>query len=230
MNYQKIYNCLIERARNRELDDANEVHHILPRCLGGTDLRDNLVELTPEEHYVAHQLLHRIYPDHYGLFYAAVKMCQGRPNNKLYGWLRRRLKERQSEKMAGAGNTMYGKRWVSNEKETLLLDELDAEHYVQTGDWISGKIAKRAPCGHLVRTRCKSCEDLKGKRKEIRRQEGQQLALDLYKEFVESDAVSICDFARKKNTSQPRLTMLWKKHIPDYKTTVAHGRSFKPKT
>lgn len=96
MNYKKIYNNLIEKAQNRILDSDTyfETHHIVPKCLGGTDDKDNLVKLTAEEHYLAHQLLIKIHPSHNGLSYAAIRMTIGknsnRYNNKLYGWIRRK--------------------------------------------------------------------------------------------------------------------------------------------
>jgi hypothetical protein len=62
MNYKKIYDNLISKGRNRVLNCYVERHHIIPKCMGGTDDEENLVELTPEEHYVAHQLLVKIYP------------------------------------------------------------------------------------------------------------------------------------------------------------------------
>jgi len=94
MNYQAHYNKLIERAQNRLLEGYCEQHHIVPRCMGGVDEADNLVRLTAEEHYVAHQLLVKMNPGHKGLIYAARMMTTdsngGRVNNKLYGWLKRR--------------------------------------------------------------------------------------------------------------------------------------------
>lgn len=62
MNYQRHYDLLINRARTRVLDGYKERHHIVPRCLGGGDESSNLVDLTAEEHYVAHQLLVKMYP------------------------------------------------------------------------------------------------------------------------------------------------------------------------
>jgi hypothetical protein len=91
MDYFKHYTLLIERARDRALHEYGEVHHVLPRCMGGEDSEDNLVILTPEEHYVAHQLLVKMYPDIYRLAHAANMMCVNRTTNKLYGWVRRRL-------------------------------------------------------------------------------------------------------------------------------------------
>jgi hypothetical protein len=63
MNYQKIYSQIIERAKNRHLEGYKEKHHILPKCLGGSNDKDNLVGLTAREHFLCHMLLCEIYPD-----------------------------------------------------------------------------------------------------------------------------------------------------------------------
>lgn len=94
MNYQLHYDSLVSRAiaeaRKRGTIDY-ESHHILPKCMGGSNLFANLVLLTPEEHYVAHQLLVKIYPGNKSLIYAARMMCVGsNRSNKLYGWLKRK--------------------------------------------------------------------------------------------------------------------------------------------
>lgn len=83
-----------------------ESHHILPRCLGGLDNKENLVELYPEEHYLAHLLLCKIYPNNQKLLYAAMNMSSGsminngKRSNKAYGWLRRQY----AESMSGDNN------------------------------------------------------------------------------------------------------------------------------
>ena len=67
--YEKWYGALIEKRRKNPLikDKSNpryvycETHHILPKCLGGTNTDDNLINLTAREHYVAHLLLVKIY-------------------------------------------------------------------------------------------------------------------------------------------------------------------------
>lgn len=95
MNYQNIYNNLISLSKNRITEGYVEKHHILPRCLGGLDNKENLVNLYPEEHYLAHLLLCKIYPGNQKLLYAALNMTtgsmvnNGKRNNKAYGWLRR---------------------------------------------------------------------------------------------------------------------------------------------
>jgi len=90
MRYLDHYERLIARARERLVDGYKERHHILPRCMGGGDELSNLVDLTAEEHYVAHQLLTRIHPSARGLATAAVRMAKQCTGNKAYGWLRRR--------------------------------------------------------------------------------------------------------------------------------------------
>ena len=60
MDYRKIYDAIIERAKARERPNERlEIHHIVPRSLGGTDKLENLVALTIREHYVVHRLFNR---------------------------------------------------------------------------------------------------------------------------------------------------------------------------
>lgn len=103
MNYLKIYNLLVERAKTRVLECYTEKHHIVPKCLGGTDDINNLVALTPEEHFLAHQLLVKIYPREEKLIYACTRMTHhnssNRLNNKMYGWLKRKKAEVVSKQM-----------------------------------------------------------------------------------------------------------------------------------
>jgi len=62
--------------------------------MGGDNQKENLVKLTAEEHFVAHQLLVKIYPENDKLIFAANSMCRSnngnRLNNKMYSWLRKK--------------------------------------------------------------------------------------------------------------------------------------------
>jgi len=97
MKYEFIYYCLIYRAKYRTISEYTERHHIIPKCMGGNDDKINIVRLTPEEHYLAHQLLVRMHPDNPKLVYAAMLMTQSgdgtRTNNKLFGWIKRRMSD-----------------------------------------------------------------------------------------------------------------------------------------
>ncbi len=58
MDYRKHYNLLMKKAKKRKtLTGYFETHHIVPRSEGGTNNKDNLVQLTPREHYISHYLL-----------------------------------------------------------------------------------------------------------------------------------------------------------------------------
>lgn len=63
MNYQRIYDEFIadRLKKEEEIEGYFEIHHILPRCLGGGDSKKNLIKLTPGDHLFAHQLLARIH-------------------------------------------------------------------------------------------------------------------------------------------------------------------------
>jgi hypothetical protein len=71
MKYYKIYLQLVEKAQKRaNLLGYYEKHHIIPKCLGGNNSKENLVKLTAKEHYVAHHLLLKIYPNNNSLYHA----------------------------------------------------------------------------------------------------------------------------------------------------------------
>ena len=95
MNHEQIYNALISRARSREESKDYEKHHIIPRCMNGSNDDTNLCNLTPREHFIAHQLLTKMYPDNNDLAYAVLMMTtghEGRINNRLFEWHRRNLR------------------------------------------------------------------------------------------------------------------------------------------
>ena len=84
MQYERIYNQIVERARTRVLEGYIEKHHIIPKCMDGTNDESNLVKLTAKEHFVCHMLLCRIYPDNVKIWYAALAMTMlnGSSNRK----------------------------------------------------------------------------------------------------------------------------------------------------
>ena len=75
MDYIKIHNLIVERAKTRVLEGYTERHHIIPRCLGGTNDKENIVKLTAREHFIVHKLLCLIYPNESKLHWAAFMMA-----------------------------------------------------------------------------------------------------------------------------------------------------------
>jgi hypothetical protein len=79
MNYQKVYDQIINRAKSENRIKYNgvyyEKHHINPKCLGGDDNKSNLVLLTAREHFICHWILIRLYPNNAKLIHALWGMC-----------------------------------------------------------------------------------------------------------------------------------------------------------
>ncbi len=108
MNYKKIYDSLMKKSDGRtKSQDYYEKHHVIPKCLGGTDEKHNLVLLTAEEHWIAHLLLVKMNPGVSKLVYACQAMSMtgkntpGRTTNKMFGWIRREYADSVSKRQRG---------------------------------------------------------------------------------------------------------------------------------
>lgn len=142
MNYQAHYEKLIGRARYRDkLFGCVEFHHVVPKCLGGSDERENIVALTPEEHFVAHQLLVKIYPKNPKLVYAALMMTTSSHlvprRNKAYGWIRRLVSEHRKNAI-GAKHSEASRRARSEKLKGKPLSEETKLKLKQA--WVKRKI------------------------------------------------------------------------------------------
>lgn len=94
--YTKWYYNIVRGAKHRIIDGYIEAHHIIPRCLGGSDSGDNLVRLTPREHFICHMLLTKMHDDH-RLKFAFIVMAVENPkqcrrfkiSSKMYEYLKK---------------------------------------------------------------------------------------------------------------------------------------------
>lgn len=158
MDYAAHYDRLICRARERIPNGYTEFHHIVPKCIGGGNETENIVKLYPEEHYVAHQLLVRIYPGVTGLVWAATMMSSHpskRRSNKLYGWLRRRLSVIAKQRV-GDRNGSYGTRWVTcvDNGDSMKIKAADP---IPDG-WVAGRVMEKVELQYkLKQQRCLVC-------------------------------------------------------------------------
>jgi len=116
MDYQKVYNQLIDKAKHRGVVDGySETHHIVPKCIGGEDKLNNLVELTAREHFIAHWLLYRIYPNNKDIAYSFTAFQMDKYGNR-YKLSSRTIGEiREARVMArrGTKHTEETKRKIS---------------------------------------------------------------------------------------------------------------------
>lgn len=200
MNYKMHYDLLIERARNRILECYTEQHRILPGCMGGEYDTNNVVRLTPEEHYVAHQLLVKIYPREHNLVYAAnmmaVKSNNQSRNNKRYGWLKKRYLTICRARI-GDKNPSYGKKWYHN-PNTLESGKFK----ICPEGWDNGRVPKSrcTECNKDIspgKTRCISHRDTTLVDKKISK--NKKYYNDMYNDFISSKHTSISNYIDKNN-------------------------------
>ena len=121
MTYKEyIQNILNTRGRHGCGDEYCEKHHIVPRCMNGTDDEDNLIDLFAREHFVAHKLLADENQDNAELVYAFWMMahCGGRDYQKRYECTPEEYEaarivfvEMHSRSFSGENHPMYGKHW-----------------------------------------------------------------------------------------------------------------------
>lgn len=138
MTYDEfIQNILNTRGRfSVPESEYKERHHIIPRCMGGTNDECNLIDLYAREHYMAHKLLALENQDNYKLQYAWLSMgflrskyIKGRYEITAEEY--ERLKEIDSQlaskRMIGSGNPMYGK--VHSEETRRKIGEKSKGRY-----------------------------------------------------------------------------------------------------
>ena len=141
MNYEKIYNQIVERAKNRVLDCYTERHHIIPRCMGGGDEKENLVNLTAREHFICHRLLVQIHPSNNKLKFALWAMCnmkskrQSRytPSSRIYESIKIEVIQLISDKKKGV--------------------KLSEEHKRKTSETLKGRKRPQEVIDKIVKTR-----------------------------------------------------------------------------
>lgn len=125
MNYLSIYDSLISKRKAVPLSKEvyGEEHHIIPKCMGGSDEKENIVRLTAREHYLAHALLFKHYRTT-ALSHAWHSMLRrGKGQERVftsaqYDLARKARAKKLSEEMKGEGNHFYGKHHTP---ETRLL-------------------------------------------------------------------------------------------------------------
>jgi hypothetical protein len=98
-------------TRKRLDGEYYEVHHIIPRSIGGSNRKNNLTTLTAREHFICHLLLVKIYPNEISMVYAswlmANKGCmkdkrEYRVSSRLYERLKKEWSLRISELNLGS--------------------------------------------------------------------------------------------------------------------------------
>lgn|SRR5574343_30144 len=126
MNYQRIYDAIIERAKSRGLnkkflDGYFERHHIVPKCMNGSNDKSNLVLLTAREHYLCHWLLWKANKDSTSLTMAYHKMMHR--SNKFQS-RKFNITSKQYESLKFAHSLQVSKRMKGRVKSEEEIEKL----------------------------------------------------------------------------------------------------------
>jgi hypothetical protein len=207
MNYSKIYYKIVENRKDHPYDGYVECHHIIPKSLGGSNDKDNLVNLSAREHFICHLLLTKMYsegtPNHYKMVKAFMMMLLCKSENqqrvltsKRFESLRIKFSEAQSLSQTGKNNSQFGKT-KSLELRKKISD--------RTKESLSAK-----GLGEKKKLKHQKSIDVKNKRKKD---------IDLYREYyIIYKDVGFDDFVIQTgyDKSKPNLVQRFKKLLPEF--------------
>lgn len=121
MNYKKIYEDFITDRKTREplykRDGSSEKHHIIPKSLGGSNSKENIVRLKTSEHLFAHLLLAKIYGGK--MWNALFKMLNGQQIKYTNKSMRILFEKSRKEYSANKSKSMTGLKRTKEFKEKL---------------------------------------------------------------------------------------------------------------
>lgn len=125
MNYQRIYDDLINKRQRLSPDGYVERHHVVPRSMGGSDASDNIVSLTAREHFIAHALLAKI---HGGKQWAAFSLMRGKNevSARTYDIVRRASSEAISRSRTGMKFSSSHKEKLRYKRSPEHLEKMSA--------------------------------------------------------------------------------------------------------
>jgi hypothetical protein len=176
--YTKHYNLLIEKAKNRTLPKETyiERHHVIPRSLGGTNDKDNLVRLTAREHYIAHLLLWKMKlpgEANMKMVHAFNQMCimkptKNHPGYKVSSRLFEKVKLERSahlKTIRGEKHHSFGKPHNVTPEQRVNITRLTKDRW-QDPEWKAKvlenrKLANQRP--EVIENRKKMYDALRGK-------------------------------------------------------------------
>lgn len=117
--YEEFINNILEsRGRFACGEEYHERHHIVPKCMGGSNNEDNLIDLYAREHFEAHRLLALENPDNDKLTFAWWMMAFVEGDNQErykispeeYEEIKVANAKIRKEKFSGENHPMYGKK------------------------------------------------------------------------------------------------------------------------
>ena len=170
MNYKWHYDKLIETRKllnRRKEDKYYELHHIIPKCKGGDNKKENLILLTAREHFLAHWLLWRIHRDRQTALAFNSMLRVGRGQKRI-------TSSRGFQEAREAASTVQKGKKLRQE----TIDKIKKNN-ARTGkpNWNSGKTFTK------TKVKCSKCGELTSKDLNVRWHES-NCQLEEYKNLL----------------------------------------------
>lgn len=154
--YARWYHELMQSRKTLKREGYLEKHHIIPKSLGGPNIRSNLVWLTAREHFIAHLLLVKALPSPFKrkmqfalLFLRGKGRGRGRQlytlTSRVYEFVKKQLSEANSGRQLsdlqrkvftrkGCKNTLEHNRKIGEaHKGKVLSDETKRKMSISKG-------------------------------------------------------------------------------------------------
>jgi len=148
MNYARIYYNIIQKRLQEQYDGYTEKHHIVPVSLGGSNNKENLVNLSAREHFICHYLLVKMYKGNTNSYYKMLKafnmMCNAKNSkherhfncSRIFAIYREDLSKAMRALQIGNNNSQFGTMWICN---ILTKENKKIGNGVIPEGWIAGR-------------------------------------------------------------------------------------------
>lgn len=144
MNYERLYNSIIERRRDNSPQGYIERHHIIPVSFGGTDDENNIVSLTAREHFLCHLLMVKMFEktdNFYKALFAFMMMSvssknQNRITSRVFERYRREHSVLMSHLQSGENNSQFGKIWITDGHQNRKIKKMP--RFQKDGEKVEG--------------------------------------------------------------------------------------------
>ncbi len=122
--YDEFINNILEtRGRFNCGEEYHERHHIKPRCLGGDDDEDNLIDLFAREHFKAHMLLALENPNTEDLVYAWWMMSNVEDSNQERYELTAEEYEEVKKYISRIQSVVSKTRWLDDDFRNKVIEK-----------------------------------------------------------------------------------------------------------
>ncbi len=217
MNYTKIYNNIIKNRQYNPISGYVEKHHIIPKSLGGTNDKNNIISLTAREHFICHYLLTKMFGfkslEWYKMnrAFMMMKMSSSKQdryfNSYLYESKRINFSIVQSKSQTGKGNSQFGTIWIYKDDQSIKIQKNLYPAYKMLG-WLKGR--KKLVNIVLIKQILKRYKKIKSKRLLVVQLTKQY---EIYKENGFEKFVEITNYRYSKQN----LVQRFQKYVKSFK-------------